>query len=74
MPYFQTSCSYCFAPIGENGKATRTMDWCEKCLTKTNSIKKVAGKKVVNHGGHVSVTPSFGGSTGHKAPIHGSGF
>ncbi len=72
MAYLILKCDFCSKPA--NGKSTRTIGLCEDHVNRTNQIPKKAGKKVVNHGGHVSVTPSFGGSTGHKAPIHGSGF
>ncbi len=74
MKYLKSLCDFCSCKVDERGKRTQTNAVCFDHLTKANSIPKKAGKKVINHGGHVSVTPSFGGSTGHKAPIHGSGF
>jgi hypothetical protein len=74
MPYLQSHCDFCGEYVGEGGKRTRTNALCAVHLNKTNAIPKKAGKKVLNHSGHVASVPSFGGPQGYKRPIHGSGF
>ncbi len=72
MAYLIKTCDFCNNPA--DGKATRTNGLCKAHLDRVNSIPKKAGKRLSTHALGSPITPTFGGGTGFKARVHGSGF